>query len=212
MATSDLLVGPRLASDGSTNTARSNRTGSLVTTDAHGRYTEAVVRGNVYSLTVSGGAATAFVGGAAGTPLVSIYNPIGSGKNLVVLSASVASRVAASAAGTVGFNIWGGVSASNSGTLTTPTNMYTLVKSGSVALGSSNAATTSTTAISANGPLYNIGTYYWATAAGAIAGPLLADIAGSIVCAPGNLIALGGTAALTSATYDVSMIWEEIAI
>lgn len=173
---------------------------------------EAVLRGNVYALTVSGGAATAFVGATGGTPLISIYNPAGSGKNLVVLMASVAGRVAASAAGTVGFNIWGGISVANTGTLTVPTNLLSLAKSGSVAQGSSNAATTSTTAISGNGPLWNLGTYYWATAAAAFAAPLQADIGGALIVVPGNLLALGGTAALTSATYDASLIWEEVAI
>lgn len=203
-------IGPVTANDGSQPNFRQGRTSEQIVSDAHGRYNEAVSRGNVYSLTVNAGAATAFTGGAAGTPFVSIYNPVGSGKNLVVLHASVANRVAASAAGSVGFDFWGGVSVANTGTLTTPTNMLTLQKSGSVALGSSNAATTSTTAISANGPLLMAGAYYWATAAGAIQAPLFCDVGGLVVCAPGNLVAFGGTAALTSATYDVSMIWEEV--
>lgn len=205
-------VGPQVGADGNALTFRQAKDGSQAVQDSHGRYQEAIMRGNVYSLTVSAGAATAFVGATGGTPFVSVYNPAGSGKNLVILHASVAPRVAASAAGSVGFNIWGGVSVPNTGTLTAPTNMLTLAKSGSVALGSSNAATTSTTAISANGPLLCVGAYYWATAAAAALSPIFCDIGGLIVCAPGNLVALGGTAALTSATYDVSMIWEEVNI
>jgi hypothetical protein len=205
-------VGPVTVGDGSPKELRLGRTAEMMTADAHARYQEAVVRGNVYSLTVNAGAVTAFTGGAGGTPLISIYNPVGSGKNLVLLCASVTARVAASAAGTVGFNIWGGVSAANTGTLTSPTNMFTLQTGGSVAKGSSNAATTSTTAISGNGPLLNIGWYYWATAAAATTATVAYDIAGLIVCAPGNLVALGGTAALTSATYDASLIWEEVPV
>lgn len=212
MASIEGKVGPVVAADGSNPTMRLSKDASAVTVDGHAKYQEAIIRGNVYSLTVSGGAATAFTGGAAGAPLISVYNPVGSGKNLVLLSASIVGRAAASAAGNVGFNIWGGVSAANTGTLTAPTNMYTLQKSGSVALGSSNAVTTSTTAISANGPLLNLVNYYWATAAGAIVNVGTFDIAGMIVVAPGNLVALGGTAALTSATYDVSLLWEEVAI
>lgn len=207
MATIQTQVGPVTSADGGSITARSERTGGTVVQDAHGKYNEAVSRGNAYKLVVSGGAATAFTGGAGGTPLVSIYNPVGSGKNLSILLVGVASRVAASAAGTVGFNLWGGVSAANTGTLTTPTNMLTLQNAGSVALGSSNAVTTSTTAV---GLVLPLASYYWATAAGAVIAPSFFDIAGAIVCAPGNFIALGGTAALTSATYDVAMIWEEL--
>ena len=203
-------VGIQTAADGvGTQPFRQARTTELVVTDAHGKYYETVARGNAYSQVVTGAAATAFTGGAAGTPLISIYNPVGSGKNLVVLFVGVASRVASTLAGTVGFNLWAGVSAANTGTATTPRNMLTLAQTGSVAISSSNAATTGTTAINLVMPL---GSYYWATAAGAIIAPAFFDVAGAVVCAPGNLVALGGTAALTTATYDVSMVWEEIAI
>lgn len=203
-------VGPVTAQDGSNPNFRQGRTGEQVVADAHGRYNEAVSRGNVYCVTVAAGAVTAFVGGAGGTPLLSIYNPVGSGKNLSILSISVSSHVAASAAGTVAFSVYGGVSVANSGTLTTPTNLLTLQTGGSVAKASSNAATTSTTAVTANGPILNVGSYYWASAAAATLAPLVADVSGLLVCAPGNLIAFGGSAALTSATYDASIIWEEL--
>lgn len=203
-------VGPVTGSDGSNPNFRQGRTSELNTADAHGRYNELVARGNAYSLTVAAGAVSAFAGGAGGTPLISIFNPPGSGKNLSVLFASVSVHASASGAGIVSFSLWGGVSVANTGTLTSPTNLLTLQTGGSVAKGSSNAATTSTTAISGNGPLFNVGSYYWATAAAATLGPLFADIGGAIVCAPGNLVAFGGSAALTSATYDASLIWEEL--
>lgn len=209
MASIETKVGATVNATGATPTARSINTGELGVSDVHGKYQEAIVRGNVYKLSVAAGAATAFTGGAGGTPFVSVYNPVGSGKNLVILTAGWASRVAASAAGTVGFAFWGGVSAANTGTLTTPTNMYSLQNSGSVALGSSNAATTSTTAVALIMP---VASYYWATAAGAIISPSMFDVAGSIVVAPGNFVAFGATAALTSATYDVAMTWEETPI
>lgn len=206
----ELITGPLPSSDGlKDGPLRIGRMGSLVVTDSHGKYHEAVSRGNVYQLSVNGGAVTAFTGGAAGTPLISIYNPIGSGKNLSILGIGLASRVAASAAGTVGFNLWGGVSVAPSGTATIPMNMLTLQTGGSVARGSSNGVTTGSTAI---GLILPLASYYWATAAGAIITPTLFDILGLVICAPGNLIALGGTAALTSATYDVAMFWEETQI
>jgi hypothetical protein len=51
--------------------------------------------------------------------------------------------------------------------------------------------------------------YYWATAAAAIAAAGFFDIAGLIVIIPGNQIAIGATSALTAATWDCSLIWEE---
>jgi hypothetical protein len=202
-------VGPAILADGSERGIRLTRTGALAETDVHARYMEAVLRGNCYKLVVTGAAATAFTGGAGGTPLCSIYNPVGSGKYGVLLAVGIASRVVASAAGTVGFNLWGGVSAANTGTATTPTNLLTLQTGGSVMVGSSNAATTSTTAVALVLPL---GSFYQTATATALTYNALIDVAGIVVCQPGNLIALGATAALTSATYDVSMVWEEVPI
>jgi hypothetical protein len=202
-------VGVQIVQDGAVSTIRQARTGEAVITPAHGAYYETAKSGSAFSVSVSGGAATAFTGGAAGTPFVSIYNPVGSGKLFSLISIGIASRVAASAAGTVTFNLWGGPSVAPTGTATVPTNLATLQAGGSSSRASSNAATTSSTAIALIRPL---GAYYWATAAGALLAPMYFDIAGSVVVAPGNLVAVGGTAALTSATYDVSMVWEEITL
>lgn len=38
------------------------------------------------------------------------------------------------------------------------------------------------------------------------------DLAGLINIQPGNQIAIGATSALTSATWDVTLVWEEITI
>jgi hypothetical protein len=173
------------------------------------RYYQNTYRGQKYFVNLTAGAATAFTGGAGGTPLLSIYNPVGSGKNLVLVSVNIANRVAASAVGTVTFNIWGGPSAANTGTLVKPTNLLSLQTAGSVVAASSNAATTSTTAIP---QILPVGTYYWATAAGAILAPISFDVAGMIIVAPGNLLALGATAALTSATFDATLVWDEVSV
>lgn len=173
------------------------------------RYYQNTYRGQKYFVNLTAGVATAFTGGAGGTPLLSIYNPVGSGKNLVLVSVNIANRVAASAVGTVTFNIWGGPSVANTGTLVKPTNLLSLQTAGSVVAASSNAATTSTTAIP---QILPIGTYYWATAAGAILAPISFDVAGMIIVAPGNLLALGATAALTSATFDATLVWDEVSV
>lgn len=202
-------VGIVTAADASVPNLRQGRSGELNVGDAHGRYNETVARGNAYSLSVAAGAATAFTGGAAGTPLLGIYNPTGSGKNLVVLAVGIANRVAASAAGTATFNVFAAVSAAPTGTLTVPRNQLTLQQSGSVALGVVNTAATSTGATNLILPL---GSYYWATAAGAINNSVMYEPAGLLVVAPGNFLAFGSSAALTSATWDASLIWEEVNI
>lgn len=174
--------------------------------DAHGRYFEAMRSGNAFRLSASG-AATAYTGGAAGTPLLAIHNPANSGKFLNLLIAGIAGRAAASAAGVVGFNLWSGPSVLPTGTVTPPTNTKSLAASGSGAVGFVNTALTGSTALTLALPLAH---YYWATAAAAFFGPGLFDIGGAILIAPGNQVALGATAALTSATWDVTLIWEEL--
>jgi len=204
----ETIVGPTYSTDGPGITSlRAGKLNELSVGDAHGRYYESSSRGSLYVLSVAAGAATAYTGGAAGTPLIAIHNPTGSGQVLNLVGVGIASRVAASAAGTATFNLWGGISAQPTGTLTVPRNLLTMNQSGSVALGFANAVLTGSTALNLLQPIF---TYYWATAAGAITGGGFFELNGMYIVSPGNQIALGATAALTSATYDVSLIWEEI--
>jgi hypothetical protein len=140
-----------------------------------------------------------------------VYNPPNSGKNLVPIQAGYNNVVAASAAGTVSWALWYGPTvAITQTTLTYPVNNYTLNRVGSVAQCFTNVALTSSTALT---NAYPIGYYYWATAAGAFqSGPTFVDINGSFILPPGTMMALGGSAALTSATWIGSLTWEEVPI
>jgi len=74
-------------------------------------------------------------------------------------------------------------------------------------VGFSNTALTGSTALTQLGTLF---TYYWATAAGAFAAPTTYDLAGFGAVIPGNEFCIGASSALTSATWDVSVYWEEV--
>ena len=204
----ELKVGPQVAADGSQVTGRATKDASVVTVDGHGKYLEALLRGNTYILGVSGATATVYAGAAAGTPLLAIHNPSNSGKVLNVLGLYISNRVAPSAAGVATFGIYGGPSAQPTGTQTVPRNMLTLTQSGSIAIGFANAALTGSTALNY---LASPFAYYWATAAGAVDICSYCDLAGMFIVAPGNQLAIGASAALTSATWDVSWVWEELA-
>lgn len=191
---------------------RAGNLGDTIISELHGRYYEQTYRGNVYSLGVAAAAAiTAYTGGAAGQPAVAIYNPVGSGKNLVLIQAGYNNVVAASAAGTVSWSIYYGQTVlPTQATVTVPWNNLTLNASGSVATGWTNQALTSSTALT---KAYPLGYYYWATAAAAFASTAtVADINGSIIVPPGSMAALGGTSALTSATWIAFLTWEEVPI
>src|SRR5438046_5821075 len=96
-------VGELLGTDGAIQPLRLTRKGGLAAADVQARYQESVLRGNVYFLSLSAGAPTAFIGAAGGTPLLGIYNPVGSGQDLVVLVCSGAQTTVPNAAGEIGY-------------------------------------------------------------------------------------------------------------
>ena len=191
---------------------RSGQLGDAIVSQLHPRYYETNYRNNLFGLSVSTAAAvTAYAGGAAGTPMLCVFNPTGSGKNAVILKANVGSVVAASAAGTVSFGLWFGTTAAiTQATVVTPWSMSTQLQSGSVMTGFRNVALTSGSAASNVIPVVS---YYWATAAGVgqVTGEPV-DLEGSLIIPPGCYVALGGSSALTSATWIGSLQWEEVPV
>lgn len=208
-----LKTGIQNAGDGNVIDARGGRQGDAIVSELHGRYYEQTYRGNVFSLSVVAAAAiTAYVGAAAGTPQIALWNPAGSGKNAVIISANYANVVAASAAGTVAWGLYFGPTAAiTQATTSAPINMATLNAAGSVMTGFRNVALTSSTALTGVIP---VGAYYWATAAGAalVSQPSEIELAGKLIIPPGAMLALGGSSALTSATWLGSLVWEEVPV
>lgn len=185
-------------------------TSDVMVTELQARYYEQNYRGLTFFTSVAAAAGTAYTGAPGGTPLLALYNPAGSGVNAVIKNVSVALVAAASAAGQTQFRLYGGPTVLPTGTFVVPFSASTLQQSGSKVKAVNNAATTSSTALSY---IKTIGTYYWATAAGAFfEQPVEADIAGSILVAPGNIIALGAVTIPTSMTNDATMFWDEIPI
>jgi hypothetical protein len=207
------VVGPIAAATANAvvNT-RAGQLGDVIVSDLHPRYYETNYRNNVFLLSVSTAAAvTAFAGGAAGTPMICLFNPAGSGRNAVILKASVGSVATPTGAGTVSFALWFGTTAAiTQATTTTPWSMSTQLQSGSVMTGFRNQALTGSTAATNAIALVS---HYWATAAAAaqITNGIF-DLEGSLIIPPGSYVALGGSAALASATYIGSLQWEEVPI
>lgn len=207
------LVGPTPSLGvGAPVTARAGQLGDAITSQLHGTYYETTYRNNAFLLSVSTAAAvTAYAGAAAGTPMLCLFNPSGSGKNAVINKVSVANVVAASAAGTVTFGLYFGTTAAiTQATTTAPWNMGTQLQSGSVMTGFRNVALTSGSAANNVIPL---AAYYWATAAGvALVSNGVVDLDGAVIIPPGSYAALGGSAALTSATWIGALMWEEVPV
>ena len=180
----------------------------LLVSELTPRYYSLLKNGLVQFLNLSAGAATGFTGGAAGTPLIGLYNPPNSGYDIVVIHTRIGVRTTGGTGGAVDFNWYMGPSVLPTGTITTPRNAYSGAQAGSIALGFVNTAMTSSTAINAVGPVMSLGV---STAAAAqTVFPALDDSAGLIVAAPGNLIAIGAAASLATSSIDCGVIWAEL--
>lgn len=198
-----LAVGPQVLADGAQVLPRGGRTGEVSTADAHGRYMEAVKRGNVFiahnvaAQAVSVALATTYTG-------LVLSNPLGSGKDLVLLGAQFAITVAEVAIASQ--HLIGGYSATTSVTHTTPLaapgiqNAY--LGGGNAPVGKVDSAATIPT------PNYLLPLRSGFTA-GALGGPgmgLIVDLGGLIIVPPGGFVAIG---ALTAVTGFGALVWEE---
>src|SRR5262245_7044390 len=90
-------VGPATLSDGNPREIRLGKTGEIIVGDAHGRYYESVVRGNVFTAANQASATFTLFGTTTATGYI-LSNPSGSGKNLIVLQIAYAKVTAAAAA------------------------------------------------------------------------------------------------------------------
>jgi hypothetical protein len=91
-------VGPQVVSDGVPAVARLNKDASIAVVESHARYAEGAYRGNVYVCSNPAGTpVTTQAGLSATTPALVLYNPVGSGK-LLVLQTVMVNLVAAPAA------------------------------------------------------------------------------------------------------------------
>jgi hypothetical protein len=85
---------------GQAHAARMNRSGGWLTAPVSARFQEAVLRGNCFGVAQAAGVASQ-AGLSATTPVLTLYNPAGSGKNAVLWYAAASFGVANNAAATV---------------------------------------------------------------------------------------------------------------
>jgi hypothetical protein len=195
---------------GGNPTAPAGSFGELYVSELNPVYYSLLKAGRVYALAIAGANPAAFTGGAAGTPLLSLYNPAASGVDLVLLQARLAIRTTGSAAVATDFNFWaanqGGVAVT--GTQTAARNLYSQANTGSAAYGMANTANTGALASSLIAPSVSIGL----TAATAVTnvGLFTDEVKGLIVVSPGAYLAWGASVAPTGAAMDGALIWAEI--
>ena len=196
-------VGTRALARGAVSEVRINNTGALCVADTHGRYQEAVLGGNVF--TASTQAAVTFgVGLSATLATFGLYNPAGSGKNLVVLSTQLAFSAAPAGATVLYYvaNINPVAAAPTGTTLLVVRN--SLLGVGTSAIGQALTAATLPAAPVALRVLTSI------LGAASITAPFIDDeLSGQIIVGPGCVLSIQATAA---ASAFISMTWEELSI
>jgi len=202
-------TGPIVASDQTINTARLSKDCSVVSQDSHARYQEAVYRGGVYSACSQAGQALTALGTAM-TGFI-LYNPIASGKNLVVASTDFVVSAAPAAAvfeticlaAAVGPN----VAAPTTTTKLTIVNNLLNGAAASVAL----ALSTGTFAGVTPTLLKPLKSVQLGTAAADLYDVVAAvELAGQVVVPPGAYVAFAQSPSATLLTAVMGMTWEEI--
>lgn len=167
--------------------------------------------GLIFNLATLGVTApSAFVGGAAGTPLLALWNPANSGKDLVLLEAALGIRTTGTSAATESCSHFAGAqgSVAITGTLTAPRGQLSQALSGSVASGLVNTANTGAVASNLIRPSFSLGNV--TTTAGVNVALLRDEIKGEIIIPPGGYYAFGFAAALAVASIDAALMWAEL--
>ena len=154
---------------------RSGQLSDLIVSELHGKYYEQTYRGNMFSVGMTATALTANTVTlvAATTPIIGVYNPIGSGVNLVILKAKCNIAVAGNSAVAPGAFVWA-TSVNNNAISTglTPLNRKTLLNAGSQAKGMN--ITTALTGLTNNLVIQNASAFGTLLAAqGATATPIM---------------------------------------
>lgn len=198
---------PGKKSDGSLTPFRAGNLGEQIVQELHGRYYETTYRGNAYYAYSSAASAVAPTTANVGLQL---WNPPNSGINVVVFK--VNAQIIVTSASALAIGLYGGVLQPNA-----PTSQTAISTSGSTIFGNQKSPialpTKAGTFVKTPTLIFP---FMHVTAAIAVTGEDNAgymDFEGSVVCTPGNYLAIcpvagsTGTSALNSA-----ILWEEVPI
>ena len=200
------------AAEGNETRLRSERTRGLVVQQAHAAYAEECIRGNTWTISTATAGITVtalmLVSVASAIPIVGLYNPSSSSKNLVIHRG-----MAIQTTGTVCNFVWGAVAAPSmtiADGVTTGKNNFTLASGGHEARAFAGA-----TAMVGIALPFRFG--WGATVEGAtVAGTVLAGgtdwVDGEIVVKPANFVGIFGVTITTAGVVKASIVWSEVPV
>lgn len=222
MPANQVNVGVQNLSDGTQmTTARAGRQGDQMVSELHGRFYEQCYRGNVYSngnLALQALTANTITLNATTTPILGLYNPLGSGVNAVVIQATLSSGINNTAAVGPGAFVWA-ISTGNNA-ISTGLVPFARLLGGAAAKckGLSMVALTGLTSNlvvqeASDFPSPNIITT--TAVPSTVSTPMMAytqNFDGGLIIPPGGVLALLNTVSTTTISVYGRMKWEEVPV
>jgi len=221
-------VGPQSVADGVTGVAmRQGKTAEQIVQELHGRFYETNYRGAVFSggmglTSISNVTFTTGTLGATVTPIIGVYNPVGSAVNLAILQAILGVTVTAATATGGGPFVWAtSITTTPVTTGNQPLNRKTLQPQGSAARDITNVAPTGMTPNLAvrfasaltGGLLKNLSSVETAVGQNiGTAGITVENIDGCIIVPPGGVLALLATTTPVAHSAVSGLVWEEVPV
>lgn len=220
-------VGPAVVGDGTEAPFRQGKSGDAVVQQLHGRLYETNYRGALFSggmglTAISNVTFTTGTLGATVTPIIGVYNPVGSSVNLAILQAMLGVTVTAGTATGGAPFVW--ASTITTVPITTgaqPLNRKTLQAQGSAARDLTNVAPTGMTPNLAvrfasaltGGTLKNVSSVETAVGQNiGTAGFTVEQVDGAIIVPPGGVLALLATTTPVAHSAASGLLWEEIPV
>ena len=197
---------------------------ALATVDAHSRFQESCLSGNLYSggMTLTSIANATFTTGTTGstaTPIAGVWNPSTSGKNLVILQVKLqVINTQLQVTGCGSYQYMFSVLNTAISTGNAPLNRLTLKPTGSIAKDMSGVALTGlTTTLTVGevagvtgGPMSNLSTLQTAVGLIPSANASIDNIDGAFIIPPGGVFGLFCTTTPVACSAGSSILWEEI--
>lgn len=196
-------AGQTTVQDGADRELRLVRTGAVAVADAHGRHYDAVTRGNCFVVSQQAAAALGTALTATAVTLT-LYNPAGSGKNLVLLQATLAIPVATTA-GFVAYAVNDTPAQAVPATTTATTIRNAQLGSGNASVARAYTAATLPAAPVAVRVLAGI----ISTTPGGVH-TIVDNVDGGIILTSNTAVTIQGVT--TNATGVISLLWEEVAL
>ncbi len=185
--------------------------GDVITNDVGlGRYFEATRNGRLYTATTALNAALNVASplGAAGTPVLALFNPSSSGKAASIIKAVVQVKIGATPV--LNFPVWNSVAVAGitAAGNTTPTGLRIDGTSSTMRV-YANTALTGGAAFALLRPFLGIGPAYSGTVTTGNEGVYTEETEGSIIVPPGAAVTITFDVAGTNNTGAVAIVWAE---